>query len=114
MLYHHKSQSEVKYMRVIRHIPVVVRLGLFAVPMFAGRPPIFQNSVKLRDAGAKPATGRSGSAAIQARAQRSQTETTIEVTTGQFDSNVAPAGRLDKVQVKLFNSNGDVVVTDNY
>ena len=70
--------------------------------------------MKYRDAGAKPATGRSGSAAIEARALRGQNETTIEVTTGRLDGSVAPAGKLDKVQIKVFNGHGDVVVTDNY
>lgn len=101
--------------RVIRSSAILVCLAaLVAVPMQAGRPQGFQNSVKYRDAGAKPATGRSGSAAIQARALRGRNETTIEVTTGQFDSTAAAAGKLDKVQVKLFAPNGNVIVTDNY
>jgi hypothetical protein len=99
---------------VVRWSAVLIGLALTAVPTYAGNPPIFQNSVKYRDAGAKPAAGRSGSAAIQARALRGQTETIIEVTTGQFDSGVAPVGKLDKVQVKLLADNGDVIVTDNY
>ena len=65
------------------------------------------------DAGAKPATGRSGSAAIQVRALRGQNNTDIEVTTGDFD-NATQAGVLDKVQVKIFEPNGNPVVTDNY
>jgi hypothetical protein len=75
--------------------------------MFAAKPQPIKNSVKYRDAGAKPATGRSGSAAIEVRALRTQTEASIQVA-------AVPAGKLDKVQVKIFNSSGDVVVTDNY
>jgi len=101
--------------KIVRRCVLVVSLfALIAVPTQAAKPQISPNSVKYRDAGAKPATGRSGSAAIQARALRSRTDTTIEVTTGQFDSTVAPAGKLDKVQVKLYAPNGDVIVTDNY
>ena len=97
-----------------RSAAVVCLAAFLAAPLYAARPQIFQNSVKYRDAGAKPATGRSGSAAIEARALRGQNETTIEVTTGRLDGSVAPAGKLDKVQVKVFNGHGDVVVTDNY
>lgn len=101
--------------RATRSGAVVVCLAAFiASPIYAARPEIHANSVKYRDAGARPATGRSGSAAIQARALRGQTETDIEVTTGQFESATAPAGKLDKVQIKVFNGNGDVLVTDNY
>jgi hypothetical protein len=83
--------------------------------MFAAKPQPIPNSTKYRDAGAKPATGRSGSAAIAARALRGKTQTDIEVTTGQFDGGAAPAGKLDKVQVKLFAmTSGDVIATDNY
>ena len=98
----------------MRSFAVLVCLAAFVSPMYAARPQIQPNSVKYRDAGAKPATGRSGSAAIQARALRGRSETTVEVTTGQFESTAAPVGKLDKVQVKVFNGNGDVLVTDNY
>src|SRR3954447_24871199 len=100
--------------RVRRSAFAVCLVAFVAVPMYAGRPQLFQNSNKYRDAGAKPGTGRSGSAAIQARALRGQHATLVEVTTGQFDSNVAPVGKLDKVQVKVLASNGDAIVTDNY
>ncbi|HYU24358.1 MAG TPA: hypothetical protein VEO74_04080, partial [Thermoanaerobaculia bacterium] len=81
---------------------MIVCLAAFAVsPMYAAKPQPTPNSVKYRNAGAKPATGRSGSAAIQARALRSQTETVIEVTTGDFEGT-QPVGKLDKVQIKIF------------
>ncbi|HEX8169152.1 MAG TPA: hypothetical protein VF824_01275 [Thermoanaerobaculia bacterium] len=79
----------------------------------AARPQPIPNSTKYRDAGAKPATGRSGSAAIQARALRGLTQTDIDVTTGTFDGT-QPAGKLDKVQIKVLNGHGDAIVTDNY
>ena len=100
--------------RSARSGAVLVCLAAFVSPMYAAKPQIQPNSVKYRDAGAKPATGRSGSAAIQARALRGRSETTVEVTTGQFDSTAVPVGKLDKVQLKVFNGNGDVLVTDNY
>ena len=97
-----------------KRLAVFVCLAAFAAPLFAARPQPIRNSTKYRDAGAKPATGRSGSAAIQARALRGRTETTVEVTTGQFDGGAAAAGKLDKVQVKVFDNHDDVLVTDNY
>ncbi len=93
---------------------VYLCLAALAVPVYAARPQAYTSSVKYRDAGAKPATGRSGSAAIQARALRGQFDTEIEVTTGEFDSAAAPVGKLDKVQLKLLAANGDVAVVDNY
>ena len=63
--------------------------------------------MKYRDAGAKPGTGRSGSAAIQARALRGQSETTIEVTTGQFESAVAAARKLDKGHLRRMERRPD-------
>lgn len=97
---------------VTRSVSVLVCAMALASPIYAALPQAFKNSVKYKDAGAKPATGRSGSAAIQARALRGQSQTDIEVTTGDFDG-AAPVGKLDKVQVKLFTNAGDAA-TDNY
>ena len=98
--------------KVTRSVSVLVCAIALSSSAFAALPQAFKNSVKYKDAGAKPATGRSGSAAIQARALRGQSQTDIEVTTGDFDGG-APVGVLDKVQVKLFTNAGDVA-TDNY
>lgn len=71
-------------------------------------------SQKYRDTGAKPATGRSGSAAIQARALLGAGGTTdLEVTTGTFDGGT-PLGSLAKIQIKLLTDGGDVLQTDNF
>ena len=68
---------------------------------------------KYRDHGAKPATGRAGSAAIEARALMDiNGKTDIEVTTGHFEG-IGGGGTLGKVQVKLF-SEGVLFETDNY
>lgn len=70
---------------------------------------------KYRDAGAHPATGRSGSAAIEARALLGKDGATdIDVTTGRFEPASAPAGSLAKVQIKLLADDGSVMQTDNY
>ncbi|HSW84699.1 MAG TPA: hypothetical protein VLH12_14545 [Usitatibacter sp.] len=71
-------------------------------------------SAKYRDNGAKPASGRSGSAAIEARALLGADGTTdLEVTTGHFEGGAA-VGSLSKVQVKVLANNGRVLTTDNY
>lgn len=58
------------------------------------------NGVKYRDAGIKPATGRSGSATLAARALMGiDGQTTIEATTGSFEAATAP-GTIAKVQMK--------------
>ena len=70
-----------------------------------GTPVLKRNSVKYRDAGMKPATGRSGSASLTARALVGRDgRTTLEVTTGSFDGAAAP-GNIDKLQVKLLENN---------
>jgi len=95
-------------------VAVVCLSALIVSPMYAANPTPIHNSVKYKDAGARPATGRSGSAAIQVRALRGQANTDIEVTTGQFESAAPAAGKLDKVQVKVFGTDGNLIVTDNY
>ena len=68
---------------------------------------------KYRDQGAKPATGRSGSASIEARALLDvDGNTDIEVTTGRFEG-IGGGGSLAKVQLKLFRD-GILFATDNY
>lgn len=74
----------------------------------------FPMSAKYRDLGAKPASGRSGSASIEARALLGVDGTTdLEVTTGHFEGGAA-VGSLSKVQVKVLANNGHVLTTDNY
>lgn len=59
-----------------------------------------KNAVKYRDAGKKPATGRSGSTTIQARALVNKDHTAdLQLTTGTFDPAVS-RGNIDKVQIK--------------
>lgn len=72
------------------------------------------NSERYSDKGAKPATGRSGSATIQARALLAKDgTTTIEATTGTLDGGAAP-GQIAKVQLKSINGAGDALTTTNF
>lgn len=102
-------------MRTLIFVTAWAVAGTFALPASAQFATPHPLSEKYRDAGAKPATGRSGSAAIQVRGLRGSDGTTqLEVTTGQFDTSTAPVGRIDKVQVKLTTGTGAVLQTDNY
>lgn len=73
------------------------------------------NSVRYGDRGTKPATGRSGSATLAARALLNKDGTTdIEVTTGTLDAATAPPGNLAHVQLKALKEDGDALWTQNY
>jgi hypothetical protein len=75
----------------------------------------YPNSIKYRDAGQKPATGRSGSATLTARALVDKGGTTqLEVTTGEtLDALITPPGTLDHVQLKAFDPLGVHMWTTN-
>ncbi|MBI2606440.1 MAG: hypothetical protein HYW49_10205 [Deltaproteobacteria bacterium] len=80
----------------------------------AGNPPLFSNSVRYRDSGGKPGTGRSGTASLQTRALMDKNGTTqIEVTTGTIGSTTAP-GNISKVQLKGLTGDGSTVFTRNW
>ena len=65
------------------------------------KPALYPNTRKYRDAGAKPAVGRSGSSAVQMRALLGISGTTdVELTSGSFEGAVAASGSLGMVQVK--------------
>ena len=84
---------------MIRKFAVLSAAALLATTAFAESHP---NSVKYRDAGLPNASGRSGSASIEARALANRDgSATIEVTTGSFDSSVPAPGTITKVQLKL-------------
>lgn len=79
-----------------------------------GKAAVVQNAVRYSDTGAKPATGRSGSAQLTVRALLGKDgKTQLEVTTGALDGGNAP-GNLAKVQVKGFAPNDSLVTTENY
>jgi hypothetical protein len=72
---------------------------LFATTSFAQtRHP---NTEKYRDSSVSNASGRAGSASIEARALATRDgSSTIEITTGSFDSDAAATGTIAKVQLK--------------
>lgn len=73
------------------------------------------NSMKYSDHGAKPESGRSGLYVIQTRAYLNKdNKTTLDVTTGDFETGAMPGTHLTKIQVKGFNTDGEEVFTNNY
>ena len=71
------------------------------------------NSEKYQDAGAHPATGRSGSAQVQSRALLAKDGSVlVEATTGALDGAPGP-GYFSKVQAKLFGPDGSLQQTQN-
>lgn len=81
----------------------------------SGEPPLISNAVKYRERGAKPGTGRSGSATLTARALLGKDgATSLEVTTGELDTSAPAPGTLARVQVKQFSPEGDSLRTLYY
>jgi hypothetical protein len=96
--------------RVSTAAAAVLAASVFAATLAAERPHI-SNTVKYRDS-SPTARGRSGSAAIEARALLDQNGMTVlEVTTGSFDG-AAATGNLDKVQIKIPTA-GDTVTLNH-
>jgi hypothetical protein len=72
------------------------------------------NREKYSDAGAKPATGRSGSASVESRALLSKDGAALlEATTGSLEGGTAP-GQIRKLQVKLLSQAGAPLFVENY
>jgi hypothetical protein len=62
-----------------------------------------------------PATGRSGSASLTARALLNKDgKTDIELTTGALDSTQTPPGNIKKAQLKPLNEDGNALYARNY
>lgn len=76
---------------------------------------LIENTVKYRDAGARPATGRAGTATLSARALLNKDNSTdLEVTTGTLDSEAPAPGNISKVQIKSFDQNDHLRYTRNF
>jgi hypothetical protein len=89
--------------------------GLTRANLSSGHPALHSNSVRYRNNGAKPATGRSGSASLMVRALLGRNGMTdVEVTTGELDSPAAAPGNLAKVQTKAFGNAGKLLYNRNY
>ena len=77
-------------------------------------PQFHPNTQKYSDAGAKPVSGRSGSASLQARAMLAEDgNVLVEASTGILDAATAP-GQIRKVQMKILSPAGKQVSTQNF
>jgi len=80
----------------------------------ADQPTFIPNTVRYRDAGAHPSTGRSGGATLTARALRGKDGTTeLEVAAGLADGATGTA-TLEKLQVKHIAPGGSLIRTLNH
>lgn len=88
-------------MRRTMTVPAALLLVLFALPALAQRPDLIPNTIKYSDTGLKPAGGRAGDIAVEARALLGRDGVTdLELTTGSFEGSATPTGTLTRVQVK--------------
>jgi hypothetical protein len=91
--------------RPTRRSPLLAALAattLATFSAFAQRPELIPNHVKYADTGIPHATGRSGSAVIQARALLDRDgRTAVEITTGAFEDRYNVPGNIDKIQLQI-------------
>ncbi|HLM54900.1 MAG TPA: hypothetical protein VK422_02150 [Pyrinomonadaceae bacterium] len=79
------------------------------------KPRLISNAKKYSDAGQRPATGRSGSAALTARALLGRDgKTGVELTTGSLDGGAPAPGNILKAQLKPLNDEGEAQYARNY
>ncbi|MCM2278908.1 MAG: hypothetical protein NDJ89_12605 [Oligoflexia bacterium] len=80
-----------------------------------GGTPLQPNSIRYREKGAKPGTGRAGSATISTRALLGKDGTSVlELTTGVLDSPTTAVGNISRVQLKLVNASGATLSARNF
>ena len=106
-------------MLVTRLITCLVLLNasvvVFAQTANTSKPQMVPNTRRYKDTGMKPATGRSGSASLTARALLGKDgATTIEMTTGQLDTDAATPGAIRKAQLKPLDENGEALYARNF
>lgn len=84
-------------------------------PGAAPRPALIPNGRKYKDTGQRPATGRSGSATLAARALYGKDgQTLVELTTNTFDDTHGGAGSIQKAQLKPFDNEGNFAYARNF
>src|SRR5687768_4292723 len=79
------------------------------------KPQLVANARRYAEKGLKPATGRSGSASLTARALLGKNGmTTVEMTTGELDGGGAQPGNINKAQLKPLSESGEALYARNY
>ena len=80
---------------------IVVAFGLIGGSALAESPRLFSNKRKYQDDSVKPATGRSGSAEIQAQALIGADHTAALVVSSRKVGQSEPSGNIEKIQLKI-------------
>ena len=84
-------------------------------PNTASKPQLVPNARRYKESGLKPPTGRSGSASVTGRALLGKDgTTTVELTTGQLDTDDTKPGSINKSQIKPLDENGEALYARNY
>src|SRR5215213_139927 len=79
------------------------------------RPQLVPAGRKYQDKGLKPATGRSGSVSLTARALMGRDgKSLVEMTTGEFDAQAPPPGNINRAQLKPLDENGEALYARNF
>lgn len=79
------------------------------------KPQLVPNARRYKESGLKPASGRSGSASLTARALLGKDgATAIELSTGELDTDATKPGNINKSQIKPLNENGEALYARNY
>jgi hypothetical protein len=98
-----------RWLRLAPHALSLLASFVLAAPLAAAVPALIPNAQKYADK--RPvATGRSGSAALTARALIGKDDRTVlELTTGSLDSDQSPSGTIARAQVKGIAPSGEAV-----
>ena len=89
--------------------------GGVAQTLNTGKPQLLPNNRRYKETGLKPASGRAGSATLTARALLGKDgATTVELSTGAFDTNGSLPGNINKTQLKPLDENGEAIYARNY
>ena len=79
------------------------------------KPQLVPNARRYKESGLKPASGRSGSASLTARALLGKDgATAIELSTGELDTEATKPGNINKSQIKPLDENGEALYARNY
>ena len=98
-----------------RAVPIAIGLSVLALNAYGAPPQRTSNSVKYRDEGAQPATGQSGSATLAVRALLGKDgNTTVEMTTGEFDWWPWGPGNISKVKLVLLGPDEARTITRSF
>ncbi len=102
-------------MRRVISISCAIVIVACAVPASAQSPALIPNTVPYRVKAPSASTRRSGSVTLTTRAMlRKDGVTELELTTGELDASTPQPGNISKVQVKMTNGDGQLIMVKEY